>query len=214
MNQRNTAIRNRDYLMNNYDSIYQKDVKNKQLGRLMDRAYADKSGYSIGYVNGKKVMTVAGTRHHMDWAMNAFDSMTPKKWHVFSNRRAKHLSRIAKREGVDVVAGHSRGAMTVAKMNVPRYKKLGLDGAMIMAPKNKRDMINIYQKQPFDRFLNLGAKRSKGYKYKWDQDQLGRRAYNAALDTAPFWAPEGAEWLEFAPRAKTNKMKAHFVYRN
>lgn len=157
----NAAIRGRDY-----DGVLHNFVRTDALDRLQDEAYDKRAGYSIGYVGGKKVMYVSGSRNAIDWVFNVGDMVIPHKHHYASNRTAKRLTAIAKSQNVDVVVGHSRGGMLVSKMDIPNDKKLSLDGAMTLAPKNKRDTMNLYQKQPLDRLINRGGTNSKAYRMK------------------------------------------------
>lgn len=149
-----------------YDTVLNTFVRTDGMDYLQDKAYARKEGYAIGYVNGKKVMYVSGSRNIVDWIFNAADDFIPAEHHYASNRTAARLTRIAKRENVDVVVGHSRGGMLVAKMDIPNNKKLALDGAIRLAPKDKRGIMNLYQKQPLDKFISRRGGNRKGYKMK------------------------------------------------
>lgn len=155
----NAMIANRDY-----DGVHDLFVQNNDMAFLERQAYLSKRGYSIGYVHGKKVLYVSGSRNFTDWVFNAADDIIPARFHHVSNTTAKKLTRIAKREGVDVVVGHSRGAMLVAKMDIPDNKKLGLDGALRLAPANRRDMMNLYQDQLLDKFISRRGTNKKKYK--------------------------------------------------
>jgi hypothetical protein len=183
----NAAIRSRDY-----DAVLNNFVRTDALDRLQDEAYDKRAGYSIGYVGGKKVMYVSGSRNAIDWVFNVGDMIIPHKHHYASNRTAKRLTAIAKSQNVDVVVGHSRGGMLVSKMDIPNDKKLSLDGAMTLAPKNRRDVMNLYQKQPLDKFIGRGGTNSKSYRMKRigrahfiSRDRAGYDRYKAAGGYVP-----------------------------
>lgn len=176
----NAAISKRDY-----DAVLKNFVRTDQLNHLQDEAYASKRGYSIGYVNGKKVMYVSGSRNVTDWVFNVADNFIPASRHRVSNKTSQNLTKIARDEKVDVVVGHSRGGMLVAKMDIDNSKKLSLDGAMRLAPKNRRNVMNLYQKQVLDRVINRGGKNSKAYRVKRvktvhfiSRDRPGQKAYD------------------------------------
>lgn len=160
----------------NVDGIIKK-VRTQGFNDLADEAYNTKKGYEIGFVNGEKIMYVSGSRNIFDWTFNAIDGVLPHKAQVFSNRTAKNLDRIAKKEKVDLVVGHSRGAHLVSKMHGP-YEKLGLDGAMMLARKKDKNMMNISQKQVLDRFIGMGGKRNRYRKVrKWKNAHFISRDY-------------------------------------
>ena len=133
-------------------------VRTKSYNDLQDRAYLNKRGYAIGTINGEKVMVVSGSRNVYDWVFNITDTVTPAKLQP-SRITSKRLSKIAKDNGVDVVVGHSRGAKLVSDMDGD-FKKLGLDGAMMLARRGRKDMMNVSQGQPFDRLIAAGGKRN------------------------------------------------------
>lgn len=110
----------------------------------MSRAYKSKDGYHVGQANGEKVMFVAGSRNQRDHINNLADLFLPQGWHTDANRKAKKWQKIANEQGVDVVAGHSRGAQIVSKMETRRAKKIGLDGAMVNA--KDKTMMNLANK--------------------------------------------------------------------
>lgn len=155
----NKLIKNREY-----DAVLNSFVRTKRLNNLQDAAYKSKRGYALGVVNGKKVMYVSGSRNITDWAFNVIDDILPSKRQYFSNHTAKRLTAIAKKNNIDVVVGHSRGGMLVAKMDIPNHKKLSLDGAMRLAPTNRRNVMNLYQKQALDKFISRRGTNRKGYK--------------------------------------------------
>lgn len=132
-------------------------TRTKEFNVLQDIAYNSHAGYDIKMINGQKVMYVSGSRNKTDWALNVIDGFLPSKFHVLSKNTSKNLSEIAKKNNVDVVIGHSRGAKLVADMDKGPYQKMGLDGAMMLATKD-RDMINVAEKQPLDRLIGLRGK--------------------------------------------------------
>lgn len=179
----NNAIYRRDY-----DKVLN-FARSSDMDYLQDRAYARSEGYAIGMVNGKKVMFVSGSRNMTDWVFNALDDPLPAKAHIVSNRTSKRLTQIAKRENVDLVVGHSRGGMLVAKMDIPNSRKLALDGAIRLAPKNKRNIMNLYQKQPLDKFIAARGTNKKGYRMK----RLGR-AHFISRDRPGYKAQYGVKY--------------------
>jgi len=133
-------------------------------------AYSSPDGYSIRYnpISGEKEMFVAGSRNVGDWVGNTVDSVLYNldlgmdrsddseeepnplgtwlgsmayRLDVPRQRAERKYEEIAKREGVEVLYGHSRGGAIVADMNVPGVSKVGLDSAMLIA--KNRDMLNL-----------------------------------------------------------------------
>lgn len=130
----------------------------EDLSNLMKEAYHNHSGFAIGIIDGVKSMCVAGTRTLRDWGRNIRDVTRLGR---FAPQRRKHISyleKFAKNNDVKCVYGHSRGAALVSDMRVPGIKKVGLDGAMIIA--NNKKMTNYHTGDLFDRFLALGGKRN------------------------------------------------------
>lgn len=71
-------------------------------------------------------------------------------------KATKRFETIAKREGVDVIYGHSRGGAIVADMKTrPGVKKVGLDAAMLLA--GNREMQNYREEQIFDAIIGSGG---------------------------------------------------------
>jgi hypothetical protein len=149
----------------NYDTVLRKYVQNPDMNKLQDTAYRSKRGFAIGTVNNTdRVLFVSGSRNLTDWVFNAADDMLPSKLQFVSNRTAANLTALAKKFKADVVVGHSRGGALVAKMNLPNFMKLGLDAAIRLAPKDRRDMMNLYQDQLLDKFIAKRGTNSKKYK--------------------------------------------------
>jgi hypothetical protein len=118
-----------------------KMTRNQNFNELADTAYNDPSGYSIGYVRGQKVMFVSGSRNTADWAYNFGEVFRKTR---LPKRTSERLSKIAKRNNVKVVVGHSRGAKLVSAMRGP-FRKAGLDGAMLLANRRDKKMLNLVQ---------------------------------------------------------------------
>lgn len=195
-----------NYITNNIafgnPSAVLSEIRTDNFNDIADNAYANYRGYSIGYHDGAKVMYVSGSRNIVDWILNGVDTVLPSNHHYITLSTAKRLSAIAKREGVDVVVGHSRGAHIVSQMD-GNFQKLGLDGATMLSGK-KGNIMNISQKGHIDAVIrkrnnpkqyNVRTKRIKhshfvsrdyaGYKpmtkkqrmmakYKWRQSRRRR----------------------------------------
>lgn len=159
---------------NNYDGVLE-NIRTQEFNDGMNIAYNNKHGYSIKYINGEKVMFVSGSRNHMDWALNAVDTVVPQRLQFITNRTAKNLDQIARKEGVDVVVGHSRGGQIVSKMS-GSYQKLGVDAAMINA--KDKNMMNIAQKGALDRFIDRGFGRRATKYSKFAQFVYNKRGRN------------------------------------
>lgn len=144
---------------------------NGSLSRAASKAYSAKRGYDI-YVNPKtkqKEMFVRGTTFRkggLEWVQNALESPvggigsgTAVVASALSRRSRRQysnfLSGVAKKEGVKVIYGHSRGGAVVNDMNVPGARKIGLDAATILNERSK--ITNIRQRQAFDRVIGLNA---------------------------------------------------------
>jgi hypothetical protein len=129
----------------------------------MSEAYANVDGYKIEVnpVTGEKVMYIAGTRDLGQWALNVFD-IVGARVDIPRKRRVAQYNEIARREGVDVIYGHSRAAALVSDMDVPNARKVGVDGAMLLAY-NDRDMVNYHEggiTGAFDELIALGGKQN------------------------------------------------------
>lgn len=144
---------------------------------------------------GEKEMFVAGTRDVGQWALNVQEGASMKldahrkkvmtqlgvppelQDHVWfetdqswlykktRGKTEKELADIAKREGVDVVYGHSRGAALIADSKWdPDTRVVALDGAMMLA-KNK-DVWNLNEggtgfTGEFDAFIGQGGMKNQ-----------------------------------------------------
>lgn len=136
-----------------------------RIGSLAERAYASKNGYSISKnpQTGDVEMFVRGTATLGEWGQNFVESpfyrgKARKASLGVRQEFADRLSRIAEREGVTVVYGHSRGAAVLGDMR-GNFLKIGLDGATILNTRAKNDdILNVRQKSVFDWVL---ARRSK-----------------------------------------------------
>lgn len=110
----------------------------KDFDSFVIQAYANKEGYAIRInpITGEKEMMIAGTRTKQDWASNAIETLENKvlgtPYTPWRSKATRKYERIAKKEGIDIVYGHSRGGAIVADMNVPATK-VGLDAAMVLA---------------------------------------------------------------------------------
>jgi hypothetical protein len=160
----------------------------KHLGVGVSAAYASEDGYSlqVNPYTGDTEMFVRGTTfkgYGREWASNVLESDIvkygfggPYKYlskHSQNKREshAKHLSDIARKNGVKVIYGHSRGATIVADMDVPGASRVGLDGAFIIANRHKTGgMVNYRQRQGFDALIGMKAPKTvvkKGWVPIW-----------------------------------------------
>lgn len=144
-------------------------VRKPSFGSFASKAYKAKDGYALrtNRKTGKKEMFVRGTtfkRGGVEWLQNVAESPLSSlgglggaisgdvSRHI-RGKYSKFLSGVAKKEGVDVIYGHSRGAAVVEDMRVPGASKYGLDGATIL---NRRSTITNYrQRQFFDAGIGL-----------------------------------------------------------
>lgn len=153
---------------NNFDEILRL-VQTDKFNYMLTRSYLDenKHGYYIGYIGTDLVMVISGTRSIVEWILNMTDQIYDETSTVAANKKAARLEKIAIKEGVDILVGHSRGAQTISKMNAyPDSKKLALNGAMRLIPKQKRGkIINLHQNIPPDVHLSRygGSKKQKRY---------------------------------------------------
>ena len=147
-----------------YDRVLHEFVQTKEMNRLSDRAYKNRKGHAIGKVNHEIILFVSGSRNLTDWVLNVADDFVPSNWQFISNHTAQKLTKLALKYKVDAVVGHSRGGMLVAKMDIPNYKKLGLDAAMRLAPSQRTGMMNLYQKQLLDKVISRRGTNQKSYK--------------------------------------------------
>jgi len=156
-------------------------TSDKHFGVLANQAYKSKHGYAIrtNKRTGEKEMFVRGTtfrRGGVEWLQNLAESplssMVGGLGSTISSDVSRHIRRkyskflsdVARKEKVDVIYGHSRGAAVVEDMRVPGAVKLGIDGATIL---NQRShMKNYRQKQAFDAVIGWNA-RSTIRENKW-----------------------------------------------
>lgn len=172
-----------------------------QLGEGFDEAYKAKEGYYIGTdENGNKVMYVAGTRNMQDWGANALDTMATfldsEERSLLANalpldkneslpidfldldtsrtHNALVLDGVARRNNVDTVIGHSRGAALVGDMKY-NAKKYGMDGAALIS--RDKDMENYIEggiKGMFDELIawdgrnNIRADQGPAFHKVWE----------------------------------------------
>ena len=142
-------------------SVVQTDLFSKH----MERAYDSKGGFSIGTIDGVRVMFVGGVSTQKE-ALMAMTEWTKsgKKWSKSNmDEKAARYESIAKDNKVQVVVGHSRGAGIVSRMDGP-WQKLSLDGAMYLAKKKAKDTINLHRQGLFDRMIASTGKKNKGVK--------------------------------------------------
>lgn len=151
------------------------------LRKGFDEAYASSEGYAIrkNPITKENEMFVRGTAKAGEWAQNAVEAIPRKAYGVlpgggiaelsFRKRKqyAKKLDDIAKKEGVKAVYGHSRGAAVISDMNAP-VKKVGVDGAMLLAKRGRRNFENYRQSQPFDWLISRGESRKSVKKSTWN----------------------------------------------
>jgi len=149
-----------------------RNVNDPSFGLLARKAYSSKRGYSLrtNAKTGDKEMFVRGTtfkRGGVEWLQNVVESpigtlagggtaLVGDVSRRFRGKYSKFLSDVARKEGVKVIYGHSRGAAVVEDMRVPGAAKLGIDGATIL---NTRSTITNYrQKQLFDSLIGLNSR--------------------------------------------------------
>jgi len=143
-------------------------VANKSFDNFANKAYKAKRGYAlrVNPKTGEKEMFVRGTtfrRGGVEWLQNIVESpmssmvgglgstISGDVSRHFRRKYSKFLTGVARKNKVDVVYGHSRGAAVIQDMNVPDATKLALDGATIL---NKVSTVRNYrQNQWFDRFI-------------------------------------------------------------
>jgi len=151
------------------------------LRKGFDAAYASEDGYFIAKnpITKENEMFVRGTAKKAEWVQNALEAVPRKAYGFlpvgglselsFRKRKqyAKKLDAIAKKEGVTTVYGHSRGAGVISDMQVPK-KKVGVDGAMLLAKRGRRNFMNYRQSQPFDWLIGRGETTKKVKKGTWN----------------------------------------------
>lgn len=160
----------------------------KWLAALADDAYSSKEGYAIKVnpYTGEKEMFVRGTTFKnggYEWFQNAVEAFPRMGYSQapglrfaatdsFRRRKAfaDKAAAAARREGVSVVYGHSRGGAVIHDMNVPGASKVGLDAATVLVD-GKTSFTNYRQGQWFDKFI--GPERKGRVKIVG-----GRKSYN------------------------------------
>jgi len=150
----------------------QRTINHKSFSDFANKAYKAKRGYAIrrNPTTGEKEMFVRGTtfkRGGIEWFQNFAETPVVEKFGMgeqlvgdvsrhIRGQYSKFLSDVARKEGVKVIYGHSRGAAVVEDMRVPGAAKLGIDGATIL---NTRSTITNYrQKQLFDSLIGLNSR--------------------------------------------------------
>jgi len=167
-----------------------------ELEKGFESAYANKDGYAIrkNPISRKNEMYVRGTNlkgYGREWLSNALEVLprgvagvlglsAPQELSLRARRKhASYLDSVAKRNDVDAVLGHSRGAAVVSDMTF-RKRKVGVDGAMILAKRGRRGFTNYRQTQPFDAFIGIGAGKTKKVRGPWNP--RSRRFHKAYLN--------------------------------
>lgn len=155
-----------------------------ELEKGFNSAYANPKGYAIrkNPISRKNEMYVRGTTmkgYGREWISNALEALPRGVADVFDlglaqsfslqqrRKHASYLDSVAKRNGVDAVLGHSRGAAIVSDMTFSK-RKVGVDGAMLLAKRGRRNFTNYRQTQPFDAFIGLGAGKTKKVRGPWN----------------------------------------------
>jgi hypothetical protein len=154
-------------------------LRTKSFNTFAEKAYGAKNGYAIrtNPMTGEKEMFIRGTtfkRYGAEWFQNLAEH--PKlKWTQSAKASKRHrrrhsskMSDVAKRNGVNVIYGHSRGAPIMDEMDVPGAVKLGLDGAMLLRGDTNSKTLNYRQKQGFDWAIN-GNHKNQVTTSKWNK---------------------------------------------
>jgi len=166
-----------------------------QLEKGFNSAYANSKGYAIrkNPISRKNEMYVRGTNlkgYGREWLSNAVEALPRGVAGVFGlsaaqelslrarRKHASYLDSVAMRNDVDAVLGHSRGAAVVSDMTFPK-RKVGVDGAMLLARKGRRGFTNYRQSQAFDAFIGIGAAKTKKVRGPWNP--RSRRFHKAYL---------------------------------
>lgn len=141
------------------------------------RASQSGLGYHVEIVNGKKIMYVRGTRPNVyDWGKNVGDLLPGR---IPGAVEAAKLDLAAKIIKPDLVVGHSRGGHVIARMKYGkangRTTYVGFDAAQRLSRGSERNLLNIAQDQPFDRFIGRGGKNNVYLPY----DYAGGNFHNA-----------------------------------
>lgn len=155
--------------------LYGNPYYDYQLKRGFDAAYESPSGYSVlkNPISDENEVFVRGTKYGGEWLQNALEALPSVAGAAFpslglaasgSYRKrgafAKKVETARKKTNAKVVYGHSRGAAVVADMT-SSAKKVGVDGAMLLAPKSRRDFVNYRQSQWFDWLISRGETRKR-----------------------------------------------------
>lgn len=203
------AIRDEDK-----NKVY-KLVQTNQFNYLFDQAYNNPEGYSIGWYRGEKVMVVSGSRNAADWGYNVYENFRPSR---LTKRTIGNLNRIARKNGVAVVVGHSRGGRLVADMMDDRFAKLSIDGAMAITRKGNRGIMNMVQKNPLDLGIGLGGRKNYYVPWKeWKKAHFFSREYSKYPGTQ-YTGPYESTFFGFKrrkgsymedPRTKVKRIQAY-----
>lgn len=131
---------------------------------FVEESYSNPEGYAIRWNprTHKKEMMIAGTRSGRDWLANLGDTLWERNNLGFQRtpwmeRAMKKYEAIARREGVSVIYGHSRGGAIVADMKF-KGDKVGLNAAMLMG--HNKTMTNYRGGSMFDKVLATGGKKN------------------------------------------------------
>lgn len=144
--------------------------------------------YAINPNTGEREMFVAGTGNWLDWVFNVTNAVTygtekvigplldntwrintrhynflqrrPKLYDLHIDRKSQQrgIARLARKHGVDVMYGHSRGGALVSDASFSG-KKYGLDAAMLLA--ENTDVTNYRRPGLIDWSLGISGKRNQ-----------------------------------------------------
>lgn len=181
-----------DQILDHNDTLLDKTLADPEFEEFSKLAYTSKKGYAIRVNprTGQKEMFIAGTRSTGQHVLNVWDGILYNTQAIFGDEldhtwenetglpswtrpditffdpwrkyKTDQFEQIARREGVDVIYGHSRGGAIVADMDVDDHVvKIGLDSAMIIA--EHKDMVNYNEwgttpSGVFDGFIGLTGK--------------------------------------------------------
>jgi hypothetical protein len=176
-----------------YPEYYAKNLlpSNKFMDNGFTAAYNNKDGYAITVnpYTGEKSMYVRGTtfkRGGIEWIQNLFENplmknigggslLIHKLSHRIRQNQASYLSDIAKKNNVQTVYGHSRGAPLVADM-YGNFRKVGVDGAMLISKRYPKSFNNFKQNQWFD---NIIGARGRNYSVHGPRNPLSEKFHKA-----------------------------------
>lgn len=148
-------------------------VRNDNFVDFASRAYESGNGYSIRYnpITGDTEMFIAGSRSIGDWVSNALEGINTgllafghefelperdpfgNEWErgmLWRKNSARKYDDIARKYGVDVTYGHSRGGAILGDMKYGG-RKVGLDSAQIIS--DNPDNLNLEDGKWFDQIL-------------------------------------------------------------